>query len=69
MSFANQKGNVIAYVVISMTTIAALAVGVFYMSSSAALGELGANNLNRAYFLALAGKEYALIYNLPNNSL
>jgi hypothetical protein len=61
MSFSNQKGSVIAYVVISMTTIAALAVGAFYMSSSAALGELGANNLNRAYFLALAGKDYALI--------
>ncbi len=61
MSFSNQKGSVIAYVVISMTTIAALAVGAFYMSSSTALGELGANNLNRAYFLALAGKDYALI--------
>jgi hypothetical protein len=61
MPSVNQKGNVIAYVVIAMTTIAALAVGAFYMSSYAALGELGANNLNRAYFLALAGKDYALI--------
>ena len=68
MSFANQKGNVIAYIVIAITGIAALAVGAFYMNSSAALGQLGANNLNRAYFLALAGEEYALIYNLPNTA-
>jgi hypothetical protein len=66
MSFANQKGNVIAYVVIAMTTIVALAVGALYMTSSSALGELGANNLNRAYFLAMAGKDYALIKNLEN---
>ncbi len=66
MSFANQKGNVIAYVVIAMTTIAALAVGALYMTSSSALGELGANNLNKAYFLAMAGKDYALIKNLEN---
>ena len=44
MLFANQKGNVIAYVVIAMTTIAALAVGALYMTSSSALGELAANN-------------------------
>lgn len=66
MNFANQKGNVIAYVVIAMTTIAALAVGALYMTSSSALGELGANNLNKAYFLAMAGKDYALIKNLEN---
>jgi hypothetical protein len=66
MNFAKQKGNVIAYVVIAMTTIAALAVGALYMTSSSALGELGANNLNRAYFLALAGKDYALINNLED---
>jgi hypothetical protein len=68
VSFANQKGNVIAYIVIAITAIAALAVGAFYMNSSAALGQLGANNLNRAYFLALAGEEYALIYNLPDTA-
>ncbi|MCX5846986.1 MAG: hypothetical protein NTW12_11625 [Deltaproteobacteria bacterium] len=68
MPFANQKGNVIAYVIIAMTTIAALAVGALYMSSSAALGELGANNLNRAYFLALAGKDYALIKNIEDTN-
>lgn len=68
MVFANQKGNVIAYIVIAMTTIAALAVGALYMTSSSALGELGANTLDRAYFLALAGKDYALINNLGDTS-
>ncbi|MGA3206910.1 MAG: hypothetical protein ABSE05_03695 [Syntrophales bacterium] len=68
MLFANQKGNVIAYVVIAMTTIAALAVGALYMTSSSALGELAANNLNRAYSLAMAGKDYALIINLGDTS-
>ena len=68
MSFANQKGNVIAYVVIAMTTIAALAVGALYMTSTSALGGIGANNINKAYFLALAGKDYALIYGLQDTS-
>jgi hypothetical protein len=68
MPFANQKGNVIAYVIIAMTTIAALGVGALYMTSSSALGELGANNLNKAYFLALAGKDYALIKNLGDTA-
>jgi hypothetical protein len=68
MSFINQKGNVIAYVVIAMTTIAALAVGALYMSSSSALGEVGANNLNKAYFLAMAGKDYALINNVGDTT-
>jgi hypothetical protein len=66
MSFGDQKGNVIAYVVIAMTTIAALAVGALYMTSTSSLGEIGTNNLNKAYFLALAGKDYALIKNLED---
>jgi len=68
MGVANQKGNVITYVIIAMSMIAALGVGALYMTSSSTLGELGANNLNRAYFLALAGKDYALIKNLENTS-
>jgi len=68
MSFANQKGNVITYVIIAMSTIAALAVGALYMTSSSTFGELGANNVNRAYFLALTGKDYALFKNLGDTS-
>ena len=68
MGIANQKGNVITYVIIVMSMIAALGVGALYMTSSSALGELGANNANRAYFLALAGKDYALIKNLGDTA-
>jgi hypothetical protein len=68
MGVANQKGNVITYVIIAMSMIAALSVGALYMTSSSALGELGANNLNRAYFLAMAGKDYALVNTLPNTA-
>ena len=68
MDLANERGNVIAYVVIAITTVAALVVGMFYMNTSSTLGELGARNENRAYSLALAGKYYALINNLPDNT-
>jgi hypothetical protein len=68
MPFANQKGNVITYVIIAMSTIAALAVGALYMTSSSTFGELGANSANKAYFLAQAGKEYALIKNLADTT-
>jgi uncharacterized protein YfiM (DUF2279 family) len=42
---------------------ATLAVGMVYMGSSSTLGlgEITANNFNRAYLLAQAGKDYALI--------
>ena len=63
MHFADQKGNVITYVIVAMTMAATLAVGMVYMGSSSTfgLGEITANNFNRAYFLALAGKDYAWI--------
>jgi hypothetical protein len=59
----NQKGNVVTYIIVAMTMAATLAVGMVYMSSSSifGLGEVTANNFNRAYFLALAGKDYALM--------
>ena len=68
MNLANEKGNVIAYVLIAITTVAALVVGMFYMSTSSALGEIGVRNENRAYLLALTGKYYALMNNLPDNT-
>ncbi|MGD1152420.1 MAG: hypothetical protein ABR911_06055 [Syntrophales bacterium] len=60
---ANQKGNVITYVIVAMTMAATLAVGMVYMGSSSTfgLGEITANNFNRAYVLAQAGKDYALL--------
>jgi hypothetical protein len=61
--FVNQRGNVVTYVIVAMTMAATLAVGMVYMSSSSTfgLGEITANNSNRAYLLAQAGKDYALL--------
>jgi hypothetical protein len=67
---ANQRGNVVTYVIVAMTMAATLAVGMVYMSSSSTfgLGEITANNFNRAYLLAQAGKDYALINSLTYNT-
>jgi hypothetical protein len=68
--FTKQKGNVVTYVIIALTMAATLAVGMVYMSSSSTfgLGEITANNFNRAYLLAQAGKDYALINSLTDNT-
>jgi hypothetical protein len=68
--FANQKGNVVTYVIVAMTMAATLAVGMVYMGSSSTfgLGEINANNFNRAYLLAQAGKNYALIMSVPDTT-
>jgi len=68
--FVNQKGNVITYVIVAMTMAATLAVGMVYMGSSSTfgLGEITANNFNRAYLLAQAGKDHALINSLPDTT-
>jgi hypothetical protein len=67
---ANQKGNVVTYVIVAMSMAATLAVGMVYMSSSSTfgLGEITANNFNRAYLLAQAGKDYALIKSVPDTA-
>jgi len=63
MHTTNQRGNVLTYVIVAMAMAATLAVGIVYMNSSSTLGmgEVSANNLNRAYFLALAGKDFVLM--------
>jgi hypothetical protein len=68
--FAKQKGSVVTYVIVAMTMAATLAVGMVYMSSSSTfgLGEITANNSNRAYLLAQAGKDYALIKAVPDTA-
>jgi hypothetical protein len=60
---ANQKGNVVTYVIVAMTMAATLAVGMVYMGSSSTfgLGDINANNFNRAHLLAQGGKDYALM--------
>jgi hypothetical protein len=68
--FANQKGNVVTYVIVAITMAATLVVGMVYMGSSSTfgLGEITANNFNRAYLLAQAGKDYALIKSVPDTA-
>lgn len=60
----NQKGNVLLYAVIAMTAISVLGTGIYFMTTTATFSGLGANDQNRAYQLALAGKDYALVKNL-----
>ena len=66
--FLNKKGNVLLYAVIAMTMITLLGTGVYYMTSTSTFSGLSTNNLNKAQNLAEAGKNYALIKNLPNAS-
>jgi hypothetical protein len=67
---ANQKGNIVTYVIVAMAMAATFAVGMVYMGSSSTLGmgEITANNFNRAYLLAQAGKDYALIKSVPDTA-
>jgi hypothetical protein len=60
MLIANQKGNVLLFVLAGIAMIAAIATGMFYVTSTSSLGQAGGSGMNRAYFLALAGKDYAL---------
>jgi hypothetical protein len=64
----NQKGNVLLYAVIAMTAISVLGTGIYFLTSTSTFGGLRANQQNRAYQLALAGKDYALAKNLGNTA-
>lgn len=68
--FVKQKGNVVTYVIVAMAMAATLAVGMVYMASSSTSGssEISANNFNRAYLVAQAGKDYALIKSVPDTA-
>ena len=39
---------------------AAIGIGMFYMTSTPSLGQAVGSGTNRAYYLALAGKDYAI---------
>ncbi|MBN1662341.1 MAG: hypothetical protein JW943_01955 [Deltaproteobacteria bacterium] len=56
----NQKGNVLLYAVIAVTAISVLGTGIYFFTTTSTFGGLWANNQNRAYQLALTGKDYAL---------
>jgi len=60
MTILNQRGNVLLFVISGIAMVAAIAMGMFYMTSTSSLGQAGGSGMNRAYYLALAGKDYAL---------
>ncbi|MFA4915107.1 MAG: hypothetical protein WC560_00370 [Syntrophales bacterium] len=61
MLLSNYRGNVLVFTLIGMTMIAALGLGMFYMFSASISSGVGTSSQNRAYYLALAGKDYASI--------
>jgi hypothetical protein len=66
MNYFNQKGNIILFAVVAITAISVLGTGIYFMTTTATFSGLGANQQNRAYQLAVAGRDYALAKNLPN---
>jgi hypothetical protein len=67
MTFANQRGTVLTFIVAGIGLIVALSAGSLYLTSTASLSGLSANDQNQAYHLAKAGIEYALVKNLSPN--
>jgi hypothetical protein len=64
MKRLNQRGNILLFAVVAMTAIAVLGTGIYFMTTTATFSGLGANQQNRAYQLAIAGRDYALVKNL-----
>ena len=60
MKWLSCKGNTLLFVVIAMTAISVLGTGLYFMTTTAAFSGLGANDQNRAYQLAAAGRDCAL---------
>lgn len=59
MVISNRRGSVLLFVLSGIAMIAAIGMGMFYMTSTSSLGQVGGNVMNRAHYLALAGKDYA----------
>jgi len=64
MIFLNKKGTVLLFAVVAMTVISVLGTGIYFMTTTATFSGLDANDQNRAYQLAVAGRDYALVKNL-----
>lgn len=63
VSLSNHKGSALLFTVIAITSIAVLGTGIYFMTSTSTFSGISANDQNRAYQLAVAGKEYALANN------
>lgn len=64
MKLLNKKGTVLLFAVVAMTVISVLGTGIYFMTTTATFSGLDANDQNRAYQLAVAGRDYALAKNL-----
>jgi len=62
MSISNQRGNVLLFVISGIAMAASIGIGMFYMITTSSLGRELGSSTNRAYYLALAGKDYAIAY-------
>ena len=64
----NQKGTALLYAIFAITAAAVLGTGIYFMTTTSTFSGLGTNDRNRAYQLALAGKDYAVTKNLENTA-
>ena len=64
----NQRGAALLYAVFAITAVAVLGTGIYFLTTTSTFSGLGANDRNRAYQLALAGKDYAVMKNLENTA-
>ncbi|WP_435549109.1 hypothetical protein [Desulfobacterium sp. N47] len=63
----NKNGTALLFVIVGITMAAAIGFGMFYMTSTSTLGQASGSGMNRAYYLAMAGKDYALSNWQPNS--
>jgi len=64
MKLLHKNGTILLFVVVAMTAISVLGTGIYFMTTTATFSGLNANDQNRAYQLAMAGRDYALAKNL-----
>jgi len=60
MNILNRRGNVLLFVISGIAMAAAIGMGMFYMTSTTSMGQMTGNAMDRAHYLAVAGKNYAL---------
>ena len=56
----NKKGNVLLYIIVTMTIVTALGTGTFYMTNTSSFSGLSVSAQNKARYLAEAGIRYIL---------
>lgn len=60
MTVSSRRGSILLYVISGIALAAAIGMGMFYMTSTSSMSRFGGNAMDRAHYLALAGKDYAL---------